>query len=85
MRTRHFRKVLPRDCGARVWSWALGPDEGAHFSSWSAGLRSEFDPDLFLVCTLSHHKQTCSIIRSGSALPNLLHEHAESGAKGSLA
>ena len=23
--------LLSRDGGARVWSWALGPDESAHF------------------------------------------------------
>ena len=44
--------MLLRDCGARVWSCALGPDEGAHFH-----LRAQVCVlsliQIFLLCVLS--------------------------------
>ena len=64
LRTRHFWK-LSRDCGVRVWSWALGPDEGAHFHL-QAQVCVVSSIQIFLLFVLSViTSRSVSIIRSG--------------------
>ena len=47
-------KLFSRDCDDRVWSWALGPDEGAYF-------HLQAQADASLVCVVSLYSQSSQV------------------------
>ena len=76
--------LLSRGCGARVWSWALGPDESAHFHLQEQVCVVSFIQ--IFCCLYSQSSQVDPFDHKvGTALPNSLHEHAQGGAKSNLA